>query len=206
MRLIRHEKLARGVRILNAWRRDSDGVAAIEFALIAPILLIMFFGLFEVARAYGMHRRFISTTYLIGDLVAREEALTDTDLEGIYKSVPLIMGGYPSDNASLKMEIIPLYINAAKPTEVRRYATPKRRDKSTPSCAVYSATADEKKVLESNSKGAIKVIATYEFKPIFNYPLITKMTWNSEVMFAPRQACVAFGPTATAKSCLSPCT
>ena len=113
------------------------------------------------------------------------------------------MGSY--DNSVLKAEVIPLHVPAGNPDQVRRYATPKRRDKSVPACGVYAATADEKKVLQSSTKGAIKVVATYDFKPIFNYPLIGTMTWTSEVMFAPRQACVSFGPTATAKSCSAPC-
>lgn len=200
----RRSSLRRLIAVVQSWRRNSDGVAAIEFALIAPVMLTMFFGLFEMGRAYAMHRRFISTTYTIGDLIAREESVTDGDLEGIYKSVPLIMGGY--DNTVLKVEVIPIYIPAGKPGEVRRYATPKRRDKSTPACGAYAATADEKKVLESSTKGAIKVIATYDFRPIFNYPLIGAMTWQSEATFAPRQACVAFGATGSAKSCSSPCT
>lgn len=199
----RKATLRRLFAVLQSWRRNSDGVAAIEFAFIAPVMLIMFFGLFEMGRAYAMHRRFITTTYTIGDLIAREEAVTDGDLEGIYKSVPLIMGGY--DNSVLKVEVIPLHIPAGNPGEVRRYATPKRRDATVPACGTYPATTDEKNVLESSTKGAIKVVATYDFKPIFNYPLIGKMTWQSEATFAPRQACVAFGASGSAKSCSSPC-
>lgn len=172
------------------WRKDDNGVAAIEFAFIAPVMVLMFFGIFECARAYSIHRHFVQATATVGDLIARRDEVTDDELKSIFLSVPLMMGGY--DNSTMKVEVIPLYIPASKPNDVYRLAIPLRRDGSSSECGVYAATSAEKLVIQSSAKTAIKVTASYEFQPVFNYPVIGKMTWKNDVLFSPRQEQVTF--------------
>lgn len=188
------------VETVQAWRRNSDGVAAIEFAFIAPVMITMFFGVFEMGRAYSMHRRFINTTYMIGDLITRERTMSAADLQGIYDLIKPVMAGYPVDS-NLTIQIVPLYVPKTQPNIVRVYATPAGRGSSAPACTTYSVTDDEKKLVQSSAAGLILVKSTYDFKPLFVYPLIGSMKWEYESMFAPRQDCVAFGTN----SCLNPC-
>lgn len=203
-----HRRTKQFISVIQSWRRNSDGVAAIEFAFIAPILMTMFFGVFEMGRAYAAHRRFLSATYMIGDLVAREKALTQDGLRSVYKLAPTVMGGYASDTASLSVEVLPIRMPdpTGKPNEIRSYATPERFDKSTPSCGAQANIPDDvKDLLKSQSEGLIMVTATYAYKPLFAYPLVGSMTWTNVATFAPRQNCVAFGSGTSAKSCTNPC-
>jgi hypothetical protein len=198
------------ISVIQSWRRNSDGVAAIEFAFIAPILMTMFFGVFEMGRAYSAHRRFLNATYMIGDLVAREKSLTDTGLENIYKLAPTVMGSYASDTKTLAIDIYPIRMPdpIAKPNDVRIYATPVRYEPKTyTACGVPKPTIpdDVKVLLKNTTEGLIMVIATYEYKPLFAYPLVGTMNWTNVSTFAPRQTCVAFGDGASAKSCTNPC-
>ncbi len=54
---------------------NSSGVAAVEFAYLAPLLMLMTFGTIEVARALTVHKRFQRATAMVGELIAREESL-----------------------------------------------------------------------------------------------------------------------------------
>jgi Flp pilus assembly protein TadG len=36
---------------LNRWRRDRRGVSAVEFAFIAPVLILFYFGVAELCSA-----------------------------------------------------------------------------------------------------------------------------------------------------------
>lgn len=191
--------------IVQAWRRNSDGVAAVEFAFIAPILIIMLFGVFEMGRAYSAHRRFLSASYMIGDLVAREKELTTDGLRGIYQLAPTVMGGYSSDKAILSVEVLPVQIQASKPDEVRSYATPERFNKTIPSCGAQIVSDDVKDILKSSTQGLIVVTSTYEYKPLFASSIVGSMTWTNVSTFAPRQQCVTFGTGTAAKSCSKPC-
>lgn len=191
--------------IIRAWQRDSDGVAAVEFALIAPILIIMLLGVFEMGRAYSAHRRFLSASYMVGDLVAREKELTTDGLRGIYNLAPTVMGSYATDSASLSVEVLPVQIQASSPNEVRSYATPERFNKSLPTCGVQVVSDDVKDVLKSATQGLIVVTSTYQYKPLFAQSVVGSMTWTNVSTFAPRQQCVSFGTGTSAKSCSKPC-
>lgn len=201
--------LRRLLNCLQAWRRNSDGVAAIEFAFIAPVMLIMMFGVFEIARAYAAHRRFSQATYMIGDLITREEKISSTDLEGIYQLLNPVMGSYAS--TTLKVEVVPLFTKAANPGNPLTYATPKKWNGTGPvatataRCSAYTLTPSQKDILKDSPAGLVLVKAEYTYKPIFNYPIITNAisaaAWKYETTFSPRQSCVAFD----AFSCVNIC-
>lgn len=191
--------------IVQAWRRNSDGVAAVEFAFIAPILIIMLFGVFEMGRAYSAHRRFLSASYMIGDLVAREKELTTDGLRGIYQLAPTVMGSFSTDNATLSVEVLPVQIQASKPDEVSSYATPERFNKTTPSCGAQVVSDDIKEILKTSTQGLIVVTATYQYRPLFAQDIIGSMTWTNVSTFAPRQQCVKFGTGTAAKDCINRC-
>lgn len=192
--------------IVQAWRRNNDGVAAVEFAFIAPILIIMLFGVFEMGRAYSAHRRFLSASYMIGDLVAREKELTDTDLEkGIYKLAPTVMGN--ADTTSLIVEVLPVQADPSDSKLVRVYATPKGYNIAAPICGAPKPdlSDDIKEILKSATQGLIVVRSTYEYKPLFAGAVIGTMSWSNISTFAPRQQCVKFGTGTAAKDCINRC-
>ena len=52
-----HRCLASGRRLLARAAHDCEGVAAIEFGYLAPVMLIMLIGTLEASRAINMDRR-----------------------------------------------------------------------------------------------------------------------------------------------------
>ena len=62
-------------RPLASFARDRKGVAAVEFAYIAPLLILALFGTIEVSRAVLMHKKFQRVSAMVGDLVSREQTV-----------------------------------------------------------------------------------------------------------------------------------
>ena len=52
-------------------RRNEEAVAAVEFALIVPFLITLYFGSIEAAALYTVDKRISSISSTIGDLVAQ---------------------------------------------------------------------------------------------------------------------------------------
>lgn len=79
------------VNRLRSFARDHRGVAAVEFALLAPLLITIYFGLVEVCSGYMAQKRMSHATALIADLVAQEEVVNTSNLADITAIGALIM-------------------------------------------------------------------------------------------------------------------
>jgi len=71
-------------RGLKSIATNQDGVSAIEFALIAPLLVTMYFGGIEISLLMQADRRITTTTATIGDLASRATVLNSGDIADIF--------------------------------------------------------------------------------------------------------------------------
>ena len=63
---------------------NEDGVSSIEFALIAPFLLLLYFGGVELSLLMLADRQVTSTSATMGDLTSRLLSVTDQDAVNIF--------------------------------------------------------------------------------------------------------------------------
>jgi Flp pilus assembly protein TadG len=74
-------------------RTRDDGVAAVEFALIAPIMAVMLIGAIEMSGAVTIDRRVSQVAATTGDLTARfDGSITPADVEEIKNIGSWILG------------------------------------------------------------------------------------------------------------------
>lgn len=195
-------KLAgQAIRTGRRYLLDRRGVAAVEFGLVAPIMLLMLVGTIEASRAVSVDRRFTLVTAMVADLVSREKALTSDDVTKIYGIVDHIMKPY--DSSKLKMAIIPVASNPNNANDVKIYAatTSRQTYHSMPlktQCQSYTLTKD----LMPKNANLIVVEATFEYKPLLVNSIYNPKTWNARAYSSPRKGCVAFAP---ATNCATGC-
>lgn len=65
--------------------RDRRGVAAIEFAFIAPLLLTMYFVTMEIAPAIDSNKKVGRAASMIADLVTQQQQITESEIEAIMR-------------------------------------------------------------------------------------------------------------------------
>ncbi len=92
----------------------SKGMAAVEFAMIAPIMLTLFIGVTELAQAITAERRMSQVMSTTADIVARQNSVTTDNLASYMSMVEPIMAPYSNDG--LRMTIASVYAPAAAPT------------------------------------------------------------------------------------------
>lgn len=80
---------------------DRRGVSAVEFALIAPIMVLLYMGLAELTLAMMAERRASHAASAIGDLVAQRAAVSNTEVDDIFQVASAIV--YPFSGATLKL-------------------------------------------------------------------------------------------------------
>jgi Flp pilus assembly protein TadG len=90
---------------LRRLAKDRRGVSAVEFALIAPVLIAFYFGMAEVTQALLAERRAGHAASAVGDLVAQSSSVTSTEIDDIFAIAQTIMQPYPADTSKLKMRV-----------------------------------------------------------------------------------------------------
>ena len=199
--------LSRIRNTLKAFGIDRRGVAAVEFALIAPVGMVMMLGTIELGRAVVTARRFNLVTAVISDLVAREATMNDTELAAIATAATVMW--QPYDAATLQFQV--LQIRQSGPTATKIAANTNYVDwpkgffgATVPAkCSLYTP------VLPANmlSPGGVVIIVngSYTYKPLLgtSLPFATATTWNwtSTSSHGPRNACVDYNVT----NCLPTC-
>ncbi len=96
-------RLADIVRFRAFWG-DRRGVSAIEFALVAPILIMAYLGLSELTLGMMAARRTSHLTATIGDLAAQSDTLTDANITDLFAIANSMMAPF-STGTSLKIRL-----------------------------------------------------------------------------------------------------
>jgi len=93
---------------LNARRlmRDTRGMAAVEFAVILPIVLVLFFGTIEVSTGVAVDRKIIILTRTLSDLISQAQKIEAVDLTNAFNISSAVMAPYPSGPVQAKISQI----------------------------------------------------------------------------------------------------
>ena len=85
----------------QSFRTSESGVAAVEFALIAPLMVALFFGLVETCNALSAHEKVTSVASTAADLTAQATSLTTADLADIFSASSAIMSPFSTNDISI---------------------------------------------------------------------------------------------------------
>ena len=78
-----------------------EGIIATEFALIAPILITMYFGLTELSDGYTAKSKVTTLASTAADLVAQENTVCNAEMTDIFAALSAIMFPYPTNNMKI---------------------------------------------------------------------------------------------------------
>ena len=87
--------------------KSESGISAVEFALIAPLMAMIYFGCIELSLMMTLDRKVTGATAALGDLTSRASSVTNGDLEDIFEATRMVM--QPNDMTQSRMRITSLY-------------------------------------------------------------------------------------------------
>ena len=192
---------------------DDRGVAALEFALIAPILILLYFGLAEVTSAVIASRHANHATSSLGDLVSQCSNINDSDLTNMWAATPDIIAPLPVSPTVFSQRVTSVIVNSSKATVVgwsRSPAVPSSQANLPPYTQNTGITVPANIVNTSNSgDSVIMAETTYSFSFPVNI-LSSLLTFNDVSYFKPRKSTqvtytgsTTYGGSGTNTSCYS---
>src|ERR1700694_1503943 len=90
---------------------DCRGVAATEFAVIVPIMLVMFFGTVEFSSGVAVDRKVTLMARTLSDLTSQSPTADDPTLTNFFAASPAIMTPY--SKTPTQSTITELYVDPA---------------------------------------------------------------------------------------------
>jgi Flp pilus assembly protein TadG len=140
---------------------DRRGVSAVEFALIAPVLIGFYVGAIELGDALTIHRRTSAVASVAADLTAQVKTVANADLADITSAATSILAPYPT--TPLKIVLTSVVADANNITKACwSYATNGGSARATNS--VVSLPTG---LTQANSS-VIMAEVTYAYKPLLN--------------------------------------
>lgn len=106
--------LKSGIRRLIGDRR---GASAVEFALIAPFMILLYLGAVEISLALSIDRKITSTASALADLVAQDDVVTDGEMADIMTAGRVIVA--PFDTGPLQIRITSVLMNGSDEVKVQ---------------------------------------------------------------------------------------
>ena len=82
--------------LIRRWSGDERGVSAIEFAMLAPVLILFYMGMTEFCQGFMAQKRMGHVSAMVADLIAQEETVTPATVDDIFDIGGLIMKPFPT--------------------------------------------------------------------------------------------------------------
>jgi Flp pilus assembly protein TadG len=176
---------------INVFRRfmaSTRAVAAIEFAMIAPVLSVMFLGTFDGARAIATYMKMRSATFTLAAITNQYSTIQSSDMTSIVGATSAVMAPYSSSPITLTISQITIS-NKGVATISWSYA------QGSTAYAQGSPVTLPATALDVNSSYLILAEVTYTFTPMFGYFSAGNITFHDNLFVTPRVSnCINYPP------------
>mgnify|MGYP003385030980 CR=1 FL=1 len=166
-------------RLVRGVVGDRRGVAVVEFAMIFPALLAIYFGVVEVAQGVMADRKVTQLNRALADLTAQSTSVSTTDVSNIFDAALSVMTPYAPARA--KMMIASVVIDAAGTARVCW------SDHRNSAALARGSTVTLPTDLRVPNSSLIMAQASYEFEPVIGYLLTGSIRiGNTPIYMRPR--------------------
>lgn len=172
-----HRNRAALRRMLRRLHMNEHGIAAVEFAILLPVLLTMYFVVVEATQAVTADRKASLLNRTVGDLVARSTTIDDAERDNIFSAALAVISPFPAGLA--QMSIASVVIDAAG---VVRVCWSEGKNMPAPTSITIPAE------LKTPSTSLIVARSVYPFVPTVGYEMTgTFNLGNDPYYLRPRQ-------------------
>ena len=89
--------------LLSRFGDDRQGISAVEFALVLPLMLTLYLGATEVSLGVATDRKITLTARTVADLASQMQKINNVDMNNLLNASAAVMQPYPT--APLKITV-----------------------------------------------------------------------------------------------------
>lgn len=167
--------------MLKRLAKDKRGVSAVEFALVAPVMILLYFGLAELTMAMMAERRASHTASAIADLVAQTPQINQTEMDAIFMIGDAILKPFPT--TTLKMRVTSVKADA---NNIPKVTWSKSKNLS-PLTAGSTVTSFPANLLAAN-ESLVMAESSYTFTSPLKKVMPNGITFSQKFYLKPRKS------------------
>ena len=88
---------------LNKFARAQSGLAALEFAILLPMMVVALFGSIDVIDTLNANKRAQNVAASLSDVVARDTEISNAEVSGLWSACDILM--YPNTSSAMKVRV-----------------------------------------------------------------------------------------------------
>ncbi len=88
-------------RLAGCFGAACEGLAAAEFAIMAPVMISMYFGVTELSDGYTASAKVTTVASTAADLVAQESTVCNAEMNDVFAALNTIMFPYPLNSMQI---------------------------------------------------------------------------------------------------------
>lgn len=163
--------------------RDERGVSAVEFALVAPVMIGLYFGCVEISDGVSVDRKVSLAAAALANLSSQVTSISASEMNNIFDASGAIIAPY--DVSKIKMTITCINIDGAKNATVKWSATRNGTAKS--------GNATLPAALQIANSQIILAEASYAYQPTVGYTITGTLNLADKMYMTPRQMAPSYG-------------
>jgi Flp pilus assembly protein TadG len=158
--------------------RDQRGTAAMEFALLLPLMVVLYLGTVEISNGIAVDRKVTLTARTVADLVSQVSVINNSAMNDIMAASVAVM--YPYSSNTLKVTVTSIKIDA------NSKATVEWSDSYNGTPRPKNSTVTVPAALLVPNTWLIWSEVEYNYTPTVGYVITGSLTLRDQLYMAPR--------------------
>jgi len=157
---------------------DRRGVSSIEFALLLPLMLIMYFGSIEVTDAISADRQVTLVASTVADITSEYSSVGANDISNILAASSAVLAPFPVANATVTLTSVVFDANGNPSIDWSRTLNGTQRSGNVSSLIPAALKVANTSIIWGE--------ATYAYRPTLGYVLTGTYQMYSQIFMRPR--------------------
>jgi Flp pilus assembly protein TadG len=177
--------MARLLAILLRQRRlrfaaDQRGISSVEFALLLPLMLTMYFGTLEVTDAISADRQVTLVASTVANIASQYTQVSNADVSNILGAASQVLAPFPLANATVTLTSVLIDQNGNATVDWSQTVNGTTRS--------GNVTSSIPAALRSTQGSVLWGEATYNYKPVIGYVVTGTLTMGNQIFARPRMS------------------